>query len=197
MLARRTLQQEIGRVDHEPGQQIVACRYTLRRRRSLAPATAAPRCTATCGHACHRATYNTNATSATAATDAAAATSASTTASAAAAATASAPGDLHAATDVFLVEEMEGGEADVGNFFVTKRDHLARRKVRPLLNIARWYDRSRCASRQRKSQSGSSQRRYGGFDYSLLFRGLLHPLHGRILQRCKKDLRQINPTPSK
>jgi hypothetical protein len=54
---------------------------------------------------------------------------------------------LHTDADVFLVEEMEGGETDVGDFFVTERDHLARRKVRPLLNVARRYDRSRCTSR--------------------------------------------------
>jgi hypothetical protein len=31
---------------------------------------------------------------------------------------------------------MEGGEADVGEFFFTERHHLARREVRPLLNVA-------------------------------------------------------------
>jgi len=31
------------------------------------------------------------------------------------------PGDLHAVTDVFLVEEMEVSEADVGNFSSTER----------------------------------------------------------------------------
>ena len=86
---------------------------------------------------------------------------------------------------------MEGGEADVGELFFAERDHLAGREVRPLLNIAGRCDRCRCASRQRKSQSGSSQRRYGGFDDSLLFRSLLHPRHGRILQRCKKDLTRV------
>jgi hypothetical protein len=46
---------------------------------------------------------------------------------------------LHAATDVFIVEEMEGGEADVGEFFFTERDHLVVPEVRPLLKVARRY----------------------------------------------------------
>jgi hypothetical protein len=48
---------------------------------------------------------------------------------------------LHAATDVFVVEEMEGGKADVGKFLFTERDHRARCEIRPLLKIARRYDR--------------------------------------------------------
>jgi len=32
---------------------------------------------------------------------------------------------------------MEGGEADVGEFFFTERHHRARREARPLLNVAR------------------------------------------------------------
>jgi len=111
----------------------------LRAHRGLAQAAAAPRCTATCDGASDGASDETDAASATPATDAAAATSASTTASAAAAATASTPGDLHAVTDVFLVEEMEGSETDVGDFFFTERDHLRRSEVRPLLNVACRY----------------------------------------------------------
>jgi hypothetical protein len=54
---------------------------------------------------------------------------------------------LHADAEVFLVEEMESGETDVGDFFVTERDHLAGGIVRFLLNVACRYDRSRCTSR--------------------------------------------------
>jgi hypothetical protein len=35
-----------------------------------------------------------------------------------------------------MVDEMEGGEADVGEFFFGER-RLARREARPLLNVAR------------------------------------------------------------
>jgi D-serine deaminase-like pyridoxal phosphate-dependent protein len=113
-------------------------------RRHLAPATAAPRLTAACaGYPGHSYAYPANAAAATSAatgaTDAAAAASASRTASAAstASATAASPRDQHAATDVFIVDEMEGGEADVGEFFFIERHHRARREARPLLNVAR------------------------------------------------------------
>ena len=113
-------------------------------RRHLTPATAAPRCTATCaaypGHSYpYPATAAAATSAATAATDAAAATSASRTTSAAstATATAAAPRDQHAATDVFIVDEMEGGEADVGELFFTERHHRATREALPLLNVAR------------------------------------------------------------
>ncbi|MCC8980574.1 hypothetical protein [Bradyrhizobium acaciae] len=86
--------------------------------------------------------------------------------------------------------EMEGSEADVGEFFLAECGHLAGREVRPVLNVAGWHDRSRCTSRQRKSQTGYSQRRHRGFGHSLLFRSLLRPLHGRILQGWKNELRR-------
>ena len=189
-----------------PAHEIAACPCTIRKRRRLAPAAAAPRRTATC--ACypgHSYPYPADATAATAsATDTAAAGSASgapsaasaTSGSAAAAATATttSPRKLHAVAKVFTIDEMEGREADVCEFFFTESHHLARREVRPWLNVARRYGCCRCASRQRKSQSGRSQRRYGGFCYSLLFRSLLHPLHGRILQHCKKEIRESDPT---
>jgi hypothetical protein len=43
---------------------------------------------------------------------------------------------LHAFAEVFTVDEMEGGEADVGEFFFTERRHLTRHEVRSL-NIGR------------------------------------------------------------
>jgi hypothetical protein len=142
-----------------PANKIVACRYTIRKRRCLAPAAPAPRCTATStsyAYAYARHAYPTNAAAATA--DAASAGSAScaaatTTASAeatastaSAAATASA-GQLHAAKEIFfVVEETEGSEADVGNFLFTERDHHARSEIPPLLNVTGRYSRCRCAS---------------------------------------------------
>jgi len=114
--------------------KIAAFRCPIGKRGSLAKAAAAPRCTAACagysathGTSQHKAeTAAASATSATSpAADAASAASAS-AASAAAAAAASAKGDLHAASGVFFVEEMEGGEADVGHFFFTEGDRMPR-----------------------------------------------------------------------
>jgi hypothetical protein len=143
-----------------PANEIVACRYTIRTRRRLAPAAPAPGCTATCAcHPWHADPYRNTATAATAATkaDAASAGSASTAAATAtatasaeattsAAAAASALSQLHAAKDVFVVEEMEGGEADVGKFLLTERDHHAGCVTRRLLNVTGRYGRCRCAS---------------------------------------------------
>jgi hypothetical protein len=55
--------------------------------------------------------------------------------------------ELHAGAEGFMIDEMEGGEADVGEFFFTERRHLAGREARPWLNIARRYGCCRCASR--------------------------------------------------
>jgi hypothetical protein len=163
---RRTLQRnkKLAGSIASPANEIVACRHTIRKRR-LAPAASAPRCTATC--ACYPRHPYPYAKATTTTSDAASAGSAS-TASAAATTTASAeasasasPGattsaatasarQLHAAaTDVFVVEEMEGGEADVGKFLFTERDHQARCGIRSLLNVARRYNRCRCTSRER------------------------------------------------
>lgn len=171
----------------------------------LAIPAAAPRCTAPC--ACHWHADPSDAAAATSATtDAAAATSAgsassaastasaSSGAAAATTATASSRGEEHAARDACMVQEieMEGGEADVGEFFLTEHGHLAGREIRLVLNITGRHRRRRCASRERKSQAGCAQRRYSGFGYLgfgdlLLFRRLLRPLHGRILQSWKND----------
>ena len=124
-------------------------------RRGLAHAAAAPRCAAT--RARYGASHNTNATayatangtSCTSATDATSAGPASPTASAAAATAASAPCQLHAAAGVFLVEEMEGGQADVSHFLFIERDCLTRSKVLQLLCVGCRHGGRRCASRQR------------------------------------------------
>jgi hypothetical protein len=181
-----------------PASQIVACRHAIRKCGGLAPAAGAPRCTATCATcACPpQANPDTSATStasaACAASDAAAAASASSkgcassSASAATATTTSARSDLNAAGDAFVVEEMEGSEADVGDFFFTERDRLTRRKVRRLWYVGCRYGCQR-TPRQRKSQPGGAQRRYRAFGQSLpFFRSLLHPLHGRILRTLQE-----------
>jgi hypothetical protein len=166
-----------------PANEIVACR-SLRDAlrddanfgfRTLAPAAAAPRCTATC--APDAPSYaNANSTSAkakanstsaasdtdTASTGSAAATptaAATTTASAeagagtgataSAAATAAALGQLHAvpvAIEILVVEEMEGGEADVGKLLFAERDHHTWYEIRNLLKVICRNSRCKCAS---------------------------------------------------
>jgi hypothetical protein len=185
----------------------------IRKRRRLAPAAPAPRCTAPC--ACdprHSDPYS-NATSDTASAGSATTAPAAATTTASAEATASpeastsaatttstaAASQLHAGGGVFfVVEEMESGEADVGEFLFIEGDREAKSWNRSLLEVAGRYSRCCCAPRYRKSQSGDSERRDGGFHYSLLlFRSLLHPLHSRILQHCRKHLSESYPTLSK
>lgn len=66
--------------------------------------------------------------------------------------TTASPREQHTARDASMVDEieMEGGEVDVGEFFLAERGHLAGREARPVLNVAGRYGRSRCTSRQRK-----------------------------------------------
>jgi hypothetical protein len=119
--------------------------------------------------------------------------SAASTASAAsatpAAATTAATGFLNHApqrSGVLLVEDIEGCQADVGNFLFTKCDLLTRREVgRPWLILQR-RDRGGCTSHERKSQSGGAKRRYG-FSHTLSFRSLLHSWHSRYLHLVHKN----------
>ncbi|WP_194456802.1 hypothetical protein [Bradyrhizobium sp. CCBAU 53421] len=106
-------------------------------------------------------------------------------------ATTASPREQHATSDAFIVDEIEveGGETDVGEFFLTERRHMAGREVRPVLNVAGGHGGCICAARKRKSQTGYSQRRYRGVGRSLLSRSLLRSLHGRILPGWKKDFR--------
>jgi hypothetical protein len=120
-----------------------------------------------------------------AAANAASATSAAAAAAATSAATATAPGYLHASANVFLVEQMECCEADVGDFLVAESDRLGRHVVRRLLHVRRRHGRCRCASHQRQSQSGGPQGRCSGFRHTLRLRSLLHSSHSRILQIVK------------
>jgi hypothetical protein len=90
---------------------------------------------------------------------------------------------------------MEGGEVDVGEFFLAERAELAGRKIQSLLRLVCRHRGRHRASRHRKSQSGKSQRRYCCFGHSLLFRSLLRALHGRIL-RGGRTIFYIHPTPS-
>jgi hypothetical protein len=89
--------------------------------------------------------------------------------------------EQHAAQASFIAGEMEGGKADVGEFFLAERGEMAGRKVRPLLRLTCRHRGRHRASRQRKSQPGNSECRHCGFGHLLLFRSLLRPLHSRIL----------------
>jgi hypothetical protein len=157
-----------------------SCVGLSKKRPGLAhPAASSPRYAATtvnAAAAATRATYTASAAAATSASSAAAATSA-----AAAPAT---PGQLYAALSrccVFLVEQIERGQTDVGEFFFTEhRDRLARREV-IRLNVRGRHGRCGCAPHQRKTQPGGPHRRYGGLGRTLPLRSLLHPWHSRIL----------------
>jgi len=54
-------------------------------------------------------------------------------------ATTASAGELYADAEIFgfVVEEMEGGKADVGKFLFAERDRHAGYEIRPLLNVAR------------------------------------------------------------
>jgi hypothetical protein len=119
------------------------------------------------------------------ATDAASATSAAAAAAATSAAAATAPGYLHAAANVFLVEQMERCQADVGDFLVAESDGLSRHIVRGLLHVRCRHCRCGCASHQRQSQSRGPEGRCSSFGHTLRPRSLLHSSHSRILQIVK------------
>jgi hypothetical protein len=90
---------------------------------------------------------------------------------------------LNAAAGVFLVEDVERGEADVGDFFLTKRDLMAEAHRRRLRHISCWYGRCRCTAYHRKCQTGCPQDR-NGFHHVLFLRRLFYTLHSRNLHTC-------------
>jgi hypothetical protein len=143
------------------------------RSRNLAPAAPSPACAA-------------------AATPAAAA-SAATPTPAAAPAPAAPLNLLHAAANIFLIEQVERGETDVGQLHFVKNEavlgpHSVRRR-----NFSSGRRRCGCTSHQRKSQSGGPERRHCGFGRAVLFRSLLRPWHGHILQESLRK-RSLNVT---
>ena len=109
---------------------------------------------------------------------------AATAPSAASASTATAdPGHLQAASALLLVEQMEGGEADVGHLLVVKNEAV----LGPVVGVglrdsSRGHCRCGCASRQRKPKSGGTQCRHGdsfgrAVGRAVLFCRSLHPCH--------------------
>ena len=133
--AERHANKQIGRVDVEPGQWIFRALIRNRKNcRSLAQAAGTTPADAAASAADRDATAA--AAAAAAATTPAAATPASAATAAAAAAAPATPRHLlQGAAVVFLVEEVERREADVGDFFFAKRDGLRRREVEFLRNV--------------------------------------------------------------
>lgn len=109
--------------------------------------------------------------SAAAASAPAAATMATGTAAAAAAtmaaattmatATATTAGHLHAAANIFSVEQIERGEADVGHLLFAKNEAMIGQALVGLRDIGSWRRRCGCATDQRKTQSGGAQHTNG------------------------------------
>jgi hypothetical protein len=99
----------------------------------------------------------------------------------AAAATTASAGYLHAAANVFPIEEMERRETDVGHFLFAKNEALIGRGLVRLRDISSRHRGCGCAAHQRKTQSGGTQHRQGGrFGCAFLLRTSLDPWHGRI-----------------
>jgi hypothetical protein len=119
--------QQLAGVDIEPGQRIV--RSLIRNRKDRSGSAEAAE---TPGRAA--ASHSATAT-ATASATATAATTAGATAAAAAAASATPRHLLQRAAVVFLVEQVERREADVGDFFFAQCDSLGRREVEFLRDI--------------------------------------------------------------
>ena len=138
----------------------------------LAPAAPSPACAATAATPTATAAAPTRSTAtAAAAPAAAAATSANNNG-----------GQLHIIASVFLIEEIERGETDVGHFLFAKDEALIGQDVARLRDITRGYRVCGCTPRQREAQSGRTESRYGrGLGWARVLRSLLHPWHGHIL----------------
>ena len=119
------------------------------------------------------------------ATDAHATMAAAAAMAAAVTAAAATAGQLHAAAaaDVFPVEEIERGKTDVRHFLFAENETLVRRDIVGLREVGAGQCGSGCASHQRKTQSGGTQRSDGtGFGRAFPLRSLLDLWHGRILR---------------
>ena len=105
-------------------------------------------------------------------------------ATSAAAATTPSPGQLHAAAKVFPIEEMKGGEGDVGHFLFAKNEAVIARGIVRLRDTGSGHRGCGCTTHQRKTHSGGTEHFHGaGLFCALLLRSLLDPWHGRILRK--------------
>jgi hypothetical protein len=86
-------------------------------------------------------------------------------------------GQLHVViASVFLIEQMERGETDVGHFLFSKNEALIGRGIVGSRDISGGYRGCGCATHQRKTQSGGTQRRQEcRFGYAFPLRSLLDP----------------------
>jgi len=133
------------------------------------------------------------AAAAAAAAAAASAASAAPAASAAAAASA-ASGKLFPKSGrpgVFLVEDVERPQADVGDFFLTESD-LGRGGIPPRDFRGRHSGCCGCAARQRQRHADDSHHRYG-FLRMLSLRRTLRVRHSRVLPRLLANVRRPEP----
>lgn len=111
-------------------------------------------------------------------TTAAATTATSTTTTTAAATTTAAPGGLlSTARATLVVEEMEGREAHVSDFFLAEDEALIGNCINGFGNIiCRQRGCGCCIPRQRKAETSETQSRHcGGFGDTLPLRSLFHP----------------------
>jgi hypothetical protein len=112
-------------------------------------------------------------------------------------------GQLHVVVaNVFLIEQMERGETDVGHFLFAKNEALIGRVIVGLRDMSGGQRGRGCAAHQRKTQSGGTEsRQEGRFGCAFPFRSFFDPWHGRILScehawrgkgcavTCRKPLR--------
>ena len=111
------------------------------------------------------------------------AAAAAVTAAATMAAAAASASDLHtAAANIFPVEQIERGEADVGHFLFAENEAVIGQAIVGLRDIAGLHRRCGCATGQGKTQSGGAQHTDGGgFACAFWRRSLLGPWHRPIL----------------
>jgi hypothetical protein len=99
------------------------------------------------------------------------------------AAAAASAGELHAAAaNIFPVEEIERGEADVGHLLFAEYEAVIGQAIVGLRGIDDGHRRRGGATDQRETQSGGTQHTDGGgFACAFWRRSLLDPWHDRIL----------------
>jgi hypothetical protein len=91
---------------------------------------------------------------------------------------------LHAAANVFPIEDIERGETDVGHFLFVENEALIGRGIVRLRDTGSGHRGCGCTTYQRKTQSGGTQHLHGGgFGCAFLLRSFLDPWHGRILRK--------------
>ena len=182
----RRKQGTIGRVEpHQPGHDLAS--VNVIGAPSLADAANSPRQAAAAASAASAAAA---AAACAAAATASAATSAAAPAAAAAAASA-ASGKLFAESGrsgVFLVEDVERPQADVGDFFLTESD-LGRGGIPRRYICGRNSGCRGCAARQRQGHADDSHHRY---DFLRMFslRSTLRVRHSRVLPRLLANIRR-------